>query len=64
MSTKLQAGTPVLYWPGVRHPNYPGRPGTIISDGVVKFGGTDCVRIETMERGTDYIAVTHIEVRE
>ena len=60
--SELTKGTQVLYWPGVRHESYPGRPGTIISDGVVKFGGNDCVRIETMERGTDYIAVTHIEV--
>lgn len=58
----LVKGTQVLYWPGIRHANYPGRHGTIISDGVVQFCGTDCVRVETLESGTDYIALTHVEV--
>lgn len=49
----------VRCWPG-------GRPGRndaalVISDGVVLFGGVDCVRIQKAGGGTDYVAVTHIE---
>jgi len=62
MSTKFEKGTRVIYWPGARHGSIPGRPGKVISDGVVQFGGTDCIRIETMECGTDYIALTHVEL--
>ena len=60
-ATGPKKGDRVTYWPGFRGEAFPGRPGTVISDGVVKFCGTDCVRIETMECGTDYIALTHIE---
>jgi hypothetical protein len=49
----------VRYWPGVR----PGRTevATVISDGIVAFGGADCVRIQQVTGGTDYIAITHVE---
>lgn len=49
----------VRYWPGTR----PGRTAvaTVISDGVVPFGGTDCLRIKQEDGGTDYIAITHVE---
>jgi hypothetical protein len=49
----------VRYWPGVR----PGRTevATVISDGIVAFGGAECVRIQQATGGTDYIAVTHVE---
>lgn len=59
----LTDGTPVLYWPGVRSENYEPNRATIISDGVVVFGGTACVRIHKDEGGTDYIQLSHIEVR-
>lgn len=52
-------GTPIMYWPGWLGGF--GRRGMVISDGVVKFGGTDCVRIEKADGGTDYIALTHVE---
>lgn len=49
----------VRYWPGTR----PGRTdvATVISDGAVAFGGTECVRIQQANGGTDYIAITHTE---
>jgi len=50
----------VRYWPGLKEGR--GRYAHIISDGVVEFGGTDCVRIRKVDGGTDYIALTHIEV--
>lgn len=52
----------VKYWPGARHDDIPGKYAHIISNGVVEFGGTDCVRIRKVDGGTDYIAITHIEV--
>jgi hypothetical protein len=61
MAATWPRGTRILYWPGAKHESIPGRPGVVISDGVVKFGGTKCVRVETLEKGTDYIAVTHVE---
>jgi hypothetical protein len=58
----LVRGTKVNYWPGARHPEIPPRGvATVISDGPVEFGGTECVRIRKPDGGTDYIALTHIE---
>lgn len=34
----------------------------VISDGVVEFGGTDCVRVRQEGGASDYIAVTHADV--
>lgn len=63
MSASHVQGMPVLYWPGVRSKDYPGQDGVIISDGVVQFGGTDCVRIRTWKGGTDYIQLSHIQTK-
>jgi hypothetical protein len=56
----MKAGDIVECWPG-------GRPGRsymarIISDGIVPFGGTDCYRVQKLNRATDYLAVTHVEL--
>lgn len=64
MSELYMHGRLVKYWPGSRHSSIPGRYAHIISDGVVEFGGTDCVRIEKADGGTDYIALTHVEIVE
>lgn len=53
-------GSRVRYWPGFRRGDARGTA-TVISDGVVKFGGTDCVRIRMDNGGTDYMALTHVE---
>lgn len=63
MSGDQRKGDIVRYWPV-------GRPGrhslaTVISDGVVEFGGVDTVRVRKLTGklagSTDYIAVTHVE---
>lgn len=48
----------VRYWPGGRHAR--SAAAAVISDGIVQFGGIDCVRIQKTGGGTDYIAVTHV----
>jgi hypothetical protein len=62
MSDLYIRGALVKYWPGARHESIPGKYAHLISDGVVEFGGTDCVRIQKGDGGTDYIALTHVEV--
>jgi hypothetical protein len=50
----------VRCWPGgIGNRNY---IATVISEGVVEFGGTDCVRVRQPNGGSDYMAVTHAEV--
>jgi hypothetical protein len=62
MSAGLTEGSKVRYWPGVRRAEVPARGiATVISDGLVYFCGTPCVRIRKDSGGTDYIAVTHVE---
>ena len=61
MSELYMRGSLVKYWPGIKGEG-PTRYAHIISDGVVKSGGTDCVRIEKSYGGTDYIALSHVEV--
>ena len=61
MSEMYMRGMLVKYWPGIRGEG-PARYAHIISDGVVQFGGIDCVRIEKPHGGTDYIALSHVEV--
>lgn len=61
MSTSYVKGMPVLFWPGIRHNDIPGQLGTIISDGTVEFGGTECVRIRKATGGTDYVQLSHIQ---
>ncbi len=63
MSTSYVKGMPVLYWPGIRHTDFPGQLGTIISEGTVEFGGTECVRICKATGGTDYIQLSHIHTK-
>jgi len=53
-------GMLVKFWPGAKYG--PGKYAHVISDGAVQFGGTDCLRIRMADGGTDYIALTHIEV--
>lgn len=50
----------VRCWPGATT----GRSyiAVIISEGVVEFGSTDCVRTRRADGGTDYLAVTHVSV--
>ena len=64
----MKRGTKVNYWPGLRRwpdpkaPEIPPRGvATVISDGPVDFCGTQCVRIQKADGGTDYMALTHVE---
>ncbi|QWY81347.1 hypothetical protein SEA_RIZWANA_50 [Arthrobacter phage Rizwana] len=60
----MNQGDIVRCYPG--HRNGRSYIGQIISEGVVKFGGADCVRVQEYSAGrrcgTDYLAVTHVDV--
>lgn len=58
---ELREGKPVLYWPGVRSDRHEPQQGIVISNGVVVFGGTACVRIRKQDGGTDYIQLSHVD---
>lgn len=60
-STTIKAGDAVRAWPGTRD----GRSyeATALTS-VVQFGGTPCIRVQRVDGGTDYIAVTHIDLLE
>ncbi|ALY10833.1 hypothetical protein WILDE_49 [Arthrobacter phage Wilde] len=62
--SEFKQGNIVRCYPGTRQ----GRSyiAVVISEGVVEFGGTDCVRVQQYDAGrrggTDYLAVTHVDV--
>lgn len=52
----------VRCWPGTRTIGAHQYAAQVISDGTVKFGDTDCVRVRGIDGGSDYIALTHVEL--
>lgn len=52
----------VHYWPGIRDSATKPKVARVISDGTVEFGGRPCYRISKTDGGTDYVAVTHVEL--
>lgn len=58
--SEIRKGDIVQCWPGTLQ----GRSyaAVAISDGVVKFGGTDCWRVRQLDGYSDYLAVDHVQL--